>query len=166
MLDPYWQKQDFLRRNPQFETPADPITSAGQVSVPEEEISSSPEISFFSNQTRPPSTYETGQVSNSRPLANGLFDDISDPELDLANELPTTNSAPSLSLTNGEAVRELSQQQPVADFSFYSWRASAPVLGKVYNVHQWTNLLSKESQKPTTEEATWAGSMYHIARIY
>lgn len=114
MLDPYWQKQDFLRRNPQFKTPTDPITSAGQVSVPEE-ISNSPEISF-SGQTTPPSTYETGQVSNNRPLANGLFDDISDPELDLANELPTTNSAPSLSLTNGAAVRK-SSQQPVAEFS-------------------------------------------------
>lgn len=102
-MDPYWQKEDFLRRNPQFGTPDDPVTGAGQVSVPE---ISSPEISL-SGQT--PSTFETGQVSN-RPLANGFFD-ISDP-LVLADGLTTTNSP--LFLING-AVPESSQ--PVADLS-------------------------------------------------
>ena len=102
-MDPYWQKQDFLRRNPQFETPVDLTTGVDQVSVPE---ILSPEISL-SGQT--PSTYETGQASN-RPLANGVFDIVY--PLDLANGQPTTDSA--LSLING-AVPESSQ--PVADFS-------------------------------------------------
>jgi len=106
--DPYWLKQDFLLRNPQFETPADPITGADQVSVPE---ISSPEISF-SDQT--PSTFETEQVF-SRPLANGVID-ISDP-IPLANGLPTKNSP--LFLANG-AVPE-SSQPAVADFSFPDW---------------------------------------------
>lgn len=102
-MDPYWQKQDFLQRNPQFETPNNPSTSANQLSIPE---ISSPEISF-SGQT--PSIFETEQNSD-LPLANKIFD-ISDP-LVLAKGLPTTSSP--LFFTNG-ADPKLSQ--PVADFS-------------------------------------------------
>lgn len=127
MLDPYWQKQDFLQRNPQFNTPADANASAKQVSVPE---ISSPEISF-SGQTS--STFETGQTSNP-PLANGASE-IADP-LALANGLPTTMSP---FLTANEVVPELSQ--PVADFSSLDGRPS----GQVYTSSN--GFVTKRSRK-------------------
>lgn len=62
VLNPYWQKLDFLQRNPQSKNPADDSTSTKHVSLPD--ISSS-------GQT--PSTFETGQDSNLL-LSNGGSD--------------------------------------------------------------------------------------------
>lgn len=127
LLDPYWQKQDFLQRNPQFDTPADDSTSAKQVSVPG---ISSPEISF-SGQTS--SAFATGQNSNP-PVAKGASD-ISDP-LALANGLPTTTSP---FFSANEVVPELSQ--PVADFSSLDGHPS----GQVYTSSN--GFVTKRSRK-------------------
>lgn len=113
VLNPYWQKLEFLQRNPQFKIPADESTSAKHVSMPDTSSpnESTPEISS-SGQT--PSTFETEQDFNIL-LANAGSDTAN--PLGFGNGLSPTTSP---SLTNGAVADFSSPDEGLAgqDYTF------------------------------------------------
>lgn len=108
VLNPYWQKLEFLQRNLQFKNPADDNTSEKYVSVPDGISSpdlSTPEISS-SGQT--PSIFETGQDFDILPANGGS--DTSYP-LSLGNGLQSLPDG-----STDRVIPDISTPTPVADF--------------------------------------------------